>query len=98
MTIKNATMGQRMAILCQVGMVETNYLMKLMYFGLNLFNVILHNCQRWDLKTPKEDDHYGVRIVGKKVVLGTKSLSKNLEKHLNKNKIKVEIIIYWLYN
>ena len=40
-------MGQRMAILCQVGMVETNYLMKLMYFGLNLFNVILHNCQRW---------------------------------------------------
>ena len=42
-------MGQRMAILCQVGMVETNYLMKLMYFGLNLFNVILHNCQRWEL-------------------------------------------------
>ena len=41
-------MGQRMAILCQVGMVETNYLMKLMYFGLNLFNVILHNCQRWE--------------------------------------------------
>ena len=40
-------MGQRMAILCQVGMVETNYLMQLMYFGLNLFNVILHNCQRW---------------------------------------------------
>ena len=42
-------MGQRMAILCQVGMVEINYLMKLMYFGLNLFNVILHNCQRWVL-------------------------------------------------
>lgn len=38
-----------MDIFYQVWMIETNYLMKLMYFGLNFFNVILHKCQRWAL-------------------------------------------------
>ena len=33
-----------------------------------------------ELKTPKEDDLYGVRIVGKKVVLGTKQSIKEFRK------------------